>query len=65
MGLQNEGGAKGPRWRRSFKTKTWPSVVVPDPIPIVGMDKSFVISSERFASTHSKTMAKQPASSRA
>ena len=48
----------------SFVTRTCPDVFGPDPIPIVGIDILFVISSAIGSGTHSITNEKHPAFSR-
>mmetsp|Transcript_37588 Transcript_37588/g.85339 ORF Transcript_37588/g.85339 Transcript_37588/m.85339 type:complete len:203 (-) Transcript_37588:220-828(-) len=50
------------RPRRSWKTCTWPDVPTPAPMPMVGMESSFVTSWATGAGTISSTMPKQPAS---
>ena len=49
----------------SCKTNTWPSHSTPAPIPIVGIVNSSVTFFANFAGIFSKTIEKQPASSRA
>ena len=45
---------------RSSVTRTWPSQLTEDPIPIVGIFKSFVICFAIPVFTHSRTIAKTP-----